>query len=104
MLRRAPYRRTYPKAFTFASGSFAPPAGPDRPQKDENGGAMKVVLRPLIVALAFLACAGCARGGEAVLSRGVTAGGPRPTVPTVTTAAVQGPPPAAPSRPVCELL
>ena len=34
----------------------------------------------------------------------MTAGGPRPTVPTVTTAAVQGPPPAAPSRPVCELL
>ena len=65
---------------------------------------MKVALRPLTVAVAFLCGAACARGGGAVLTRGGAAGGPRPTVPTVTTAAVQGPPPAAPSRPVCELL
>ena len=65
---------------------------------------MKVAVRPLLVAVALLACAACARGGDAVLTRGVSGGGPRGTVPTVTTAVVQGPPPAAPSRPVCELL
>jgi hypothetical protein len=52
-------------------------------------------------ALCFVACGS---GGDAVLTRGVPSSGPPGTVPTVTTAVVQGPPPAAPSRPVCDLL
>jgi len=55
-------------------------------------------------ALALAMLAGCASGGGADLTSGVPEGGPRATIAPVTTARVQGPPPAAPSRPVCELL
>jgi hypothetical protein len=46
----------------------------------------------------------CGSDDGAALTKGVPEGGPRPTVPTVTTAVFQGPPASAPSRPVCDLL
>jgi hypothetical protein len=55
-------------------------------------------------ALAILALAACGSDGGANLTKGVPEGGPRPTLATVTTSSFQGPPPAAPSRPVCDLL
>ena len=62
-------------------------------------------LRPwVLVFVGALSLVACGSGGDAVLTRGVPSGGPRGTVPTITTAVVQGPPPSAPSRPVCELL
>ena len=65
---------------------------------------MTLVARLAVVAFALVALAGCASQGDADLSRGVSQGGAHPTLAPVTTAVVQGPPPSAPSRPVCDLL
>ncbi len=62
------------------------------------------VYRPsALVLIGGLLMGACGSGGDAALSKGVPEG-PRPTLAPVTTAAFQGPPPSAPSRPVCELL
>ena len=58
----------------------------------------------VVLAAAVLCFVACSSGGDAVLTRGVPSSGPPGTVPTITTAVVQGPPPSAPSRPVCEIL
>ena len=65
---------------------------------------MKLARASVLVVVGALCLVACASGGDAVLTRGVPSGGPPGTVPTITTAEVQGPPPSAPSRPVCELL
>lgn len=65
---------------------------------------MNAVARFASAALLLLVLAGCGSDGGAALTKGVPEGGPRPTVPTVTTAVFQGPPVSAPSRPVCDLV
>jgi hypothetical protein len=54
--------------------------------------------------VALVALAACGSSDGAALTRGVPAGGPRPTIPTVTTAVFQGPPASAPAKPTCELV
>jgi hypothetical protein len=65
---------------------------------------MKIWRLMVAVLAGALGLVACGSGGDAVLTKGVPGGGPRGTVPTVTTAVVQGPPPSAPAKPVCELL
>lgn len=65
-----------------------------------------VITRALgILALAaVLALAACGSDDGAAITSGVPEGGPRPTLPTVTTSSFQGPPASAPSSPVCDLV
>jgi hypothetical protein len=65
---------------------------------------MKTLRRWMWVMLAALSLVGCGDRGDAVLSTGAPEGGPVPTLAPVTTAVVQGPPPAAPATPVCQML
>jgi hypothetical protein len=65
---------------------------------------MKTLRGSTWVVVAALSLIGCGSRGDAVLTTGVPEGGPRPTVAPVTTAVVQGPPPAAPATPVCQIL